>query len=77
VNNSAKTLFYIPEFLYTVDINVYMILLTYQSIQTKIEVLRIQLPVYKVMITDLNSAKITLPLSFVYQLNTVSIALNF
>jgi len=78
VNNSAKTLFYIPEFLYTVDINVYMLLLTYQSIQTKIEVLRIQLPVYKVMINpDLNSAKITLPLSFVYQLNTVSIALNF
>ena len=55
-----------------------MLPLKYQSILTKGEVLRIQLPVYKVVINpDLNSAKMTLPLSFIYQLNTVSIGLNF
>jgi hypothetical protein len=64
VNNSAKTSFYIPEFLYMADINVYMFPLKYQSIRTKGEVLRIQLPLYKVVINpDLNSAKMTLPLS--------------
>jgi len=78
VNNSAKTLFYISEFLHMVDINIYILLLKYQSIQTKGEALRIQLQVYKVAINpDLNSAKMTLPLSFFYQLNTVSIALKF
>jgi len=46
-----------------VDINVHIILLKYQSIQTKSEVLRIQLLVYKVMINpDSNSAKIMFPL---------------
>jgi len=60
------------------DINVYMLLLKYQSIRTTGELLRIQLPVYKVVINpDLNSAKMTLPLSFFYQPNTVSIGLNF
>ena len=55
------------------DINAYMLLLKYQSIRTKGKVLTIQLPVYKVVINpDLNSAKMTLPLSFFYQLNTVS-----
>ena len=55
-----------------------MLLLKYQSILTKGEVLRIQLLVYKVVINpDLNSAKMMLPLSFIYQLNTVSIGLNF
>jgi hypothetical protein len=59
-------------------INVYILLLKYQRIRTKREVLRIQLPVYKVVINpDLNSAKMMLPLSFFYQLNTVSIGLNF
>jgi len=60
------------------DINVYMLLLKYQNIRTNGKVSRIQLPVYKVVINpDLNSGKMTLPLSFFYQLNTVSIGLNF
>jgi hypothetical protein len=50
MNNSTKTSFYIPEFLYMADINVYMLLLKYQIIRTKGEVLRILSPVYKVVI---------------------------